>query len=62
MLFRSFEITEDDINAEIDRMAAMYNMESDKLKEMITDSDKENMKQDIGVQKAVDFIVENVSA
>lgn len=58
----NFEITEDDINAEIDRMAAMYNMESDKLKEMITDSDKENMKQDIGVQKAVDFIVENVSA
>ena len=57
----SFEITEDDINAEIERMAAAYNMESDKLKEMISDSDKEAMKQDIGVQKAVDFIVENVS-
>lgn len=58
----NFEITEDDINAEIDRMASMYNMEADKLKEMISDSDKDSMKQDIGVQKAVEFIVANVNA
>lgn len=58
----NFEITEDDINAEIDRMADMYNMEADKLKDMISDSDKDAMKQDIGVQKAVEFIVENVNA
>ena len=56
----NFDITEEDINAEIDKMASMYQMEADKLKEMITDAEKDSMKQDIGVQKAVDFIVANV--
>lgn len=56
----NFEITEDDINTEIEKMASMYQMEVEKLKEVVSDSDKEAMKQDIGVQKAVDFIVANV--
>lgn len=58
----NFEITEDDINSEIERMAAMYQMETDKLKELVSDSEKDAMKQDIGVQKAVDFIIANVNA
>ena len=46
------------MNAEIENMAGMYNMEADKLKEMIGDSEKENMKKDLAIQKAVDLIVE----
>ena len=56
----NFEVTEEDINAEIEKMASMYQMEVDKLKELISDSEKDSMKQDIGVQKAVDFVIENV--
>jgi trigger factor len=33
-------------------------MEVDKLNELISDKEKESMKLDIAVQKAVDFIVE----
>lgn len=57
----NFEITEDEINAEIEKMASMYQMEADKLKEMISDAEKDAMKQDIGVQKAVDLIVASVN-
>ncbi len=52
------EISDEDVNAEIENMAGMYNMEADKLKEMIGDSEKENMKKDLAIQKAVDLIVE----
>lgn len=52
------EIADEDVNAEIENMAGMYNMEADKLKEMIGDSEKENMKKDLAIQKAVDLIVE----
>lgn len=56
----NIEATEDDFNAEIDSMAAMYQMEADKLREMVADTDKENMMLDIKVKKAADFVVENV--
>ncbi len=52
------EISDEDVNAEMENMAGMYNMEADKLKEMIGDSEKENMKKDLAIQKAVDLIVE----
>ncbi len=56
----NFEITEEDINSEIEKMASMYQMEVEKLNELISDSEKNSIKQDIGVQKAVDFVLENV--
>ena len=55
----NFEVTEDDVQAEIEKMAAMYQMEADKLKDLVSDAEKEAMKQDIGVQKAVDYLVAN---
>ena len=54
----AFEVTEDDINKEIETMAEMYKMEVDKLKEMVTDVEKESMKKDIAVSKAVEYILE----
>ena len=54
----NIEASEDEFKAELDKMASMYQMEVDKLNELISDKEKESMKLDIAVQKAVDFIVE----
>ncbi len=56
----NFEVTEEEVDAEIEKMASMYQMEIEKLKGLVSDSEKESMKQDIAVQKAVDFVVANV--
>ena len=56
----NIEVSEEDVNAEIEKMAAMYGMEADKLKEYVGDSEKESMKKDIAIQKAVDFVMANV--
>lgn len=53
----SIEATEEELMAEIGKMAAMYQMEADKLAELFGDKEKDQLKSDIAVQKAVDFIV-----
>lgn len=50
--------SDEDVEKEIENMASMYQMEVDKLKELISDEEKTQMKQDICVQKAVEFVVE----
>lgn len=54
----NIEIGEDEIEAEIGRMAEAYKMEVEKLKELITEEEKTNMKEDLAIQKAVDLVVE----
>ena len=44
---------------EIDRMAEMYQMEADKLKDLMGDYEKEQITEDLKIQKAVDFVVDN---
>ena len=56
----NIEITDADVDAEIEKMATMYNMEADKLKGYMGEDEKENMKQDLAVQKAVELITESV--
>ena len=53
----NIQATEEELNKELEKMASMYQMEVDKLKELISDKEKESMMLDIAVQKAVDFIV-----
>lgn len=55
----NFTATDEDLDKEIEKMASMYQMEVDKLKELISDPEKETIKKDICVQKAVDFVVEH---
>ncbi len=55
----NIKATAKDIDKEIENMAAMYQMEVDKVKEMIGDPEKEQIAQDLAVQKAVDFVVKN---
>lgn len=56
----NIEVTDEEVEAEIAKMAEMYGMEADKLKEYMGDAEKESMKKDLAVQKAVDLVVENV--
>ena len=55
----AFEVTEEDINKELEMMAEMYKMDIEKLKEVVTDTEKEAMKKDIVVSKAAEFVVAN---
>ena len=56
----NIEISDEEVDAEIERMAAQYGMEADKLKEYMGESEKTSMKRDLAVTKAVDLIMENV--
>ena len=56
----NIEVSDDEINAEVEKMAAQYGMEADKLKEYLGDAEKESIKRDLSVTKAVDLIMENV--
>ena len=52
-----FEVAEEELEKEFEKMASMYQMEVTKVKEIMGDSSKEEMKKDLVVQKAVDFVV-----
>ena len=49
----NIETSEEKLDEEIAKMAEAYKMEADKLKSYMTDSDKDQMKQDLAVQAAV---------
>ena len=55
----NIKATAKELDQEIENMAAMYQMEVDKIKDMIGDAEKEQISQDLAVQKAVDFVVKN---
>ena len=55
----NIEVTDEDIDAELAKMAESYGMELDKLKEYMGDSQKESMKRELAITKAVDLIMEN---
>jgi trigger factor len=52
-------VSDEEYEGEIEKMASMYQMEKDKLMEMIGETEKENITSDIAVQKAVDLVVES---
>lgn len=55
-----FEITEEKIEAELLKMAEMYHMEVEKIKEIMGENEKESMKKDLSIQEAVNLINENL--
>ena len=55
----NLEVTDEDFDAEVQKMADMYNMEADKLKANISDAEKEGMKEEMKTQKAVEWLVAN---
>ena len=55
----NIEITEEKIDEEIAKMAEVYKMEVEKLKEYMGEAEKEQMKADMAVQEAVTLLVES---
>lgn len=53
----NIETTDEDYDKEIEKMAEAYNMEKDKLVELVSDNEKEQIRMDIAVQKAVELVV-----
>lgn len=50
---------DDDYEKEVQRLAEIYQMEADKVKEMLGEREKKELMLDVVVKKAVDFVVEN---
>lgn len=55
------EASDDEVEAKIEDMAKAYNMEIEKLKELISADEKENLANDIKMQKTVDLLVDKAS-
>lgn len=53
----NIEASEEDFKAEIEKMSAMYQMEAEKLHELIGEYEQKQIKMDIAIQKAVEFVV-----
>lgn len=55
----NIEISDEKLDEELAKMAENYKMEVDKLKEFMDENEKKQMKEDMAVQEAVTFLVEN---
>ena len=54
----NIQISDEKFEEEVKRMADMYKMEADKLKEMMGDYEKEQIKMDMAVQEAVTLVAD----
>ena len=55
----NIEISDEKLDEEIGKMAEAYKMEADKLKEFMGENEKKQMKEDMAVQEAITFLVDN---
>lgn len=55
----NIEVSDERLDEEIAKMAQTYHMEADKLKEFMGDAEKKQMKEDIAVQEAITFLLDN---
>ncbi len=55
----NIEISDEKLDEEIGKLAETYKMEADKLKELMSDAEKKQMKEDMAVQEAVTFLLDN---
>jgi trigger factor len=54
----NIEVTDEDVEAELTKMAEMYNMPIENIKQALGGS-AEGLKEDLKIRKAIDFLVEN---
>ncbi|MBQ6550948.1 MAG: trigger factor [Lachnospiraceae bacterium] len=52
------EVTDEDLNEQINKMAESYQIEPEKMQEYVTDAEKDNIRKDLAIQKALDLIAE----
>lgn len=55
----NIEVTDDDVETEIKKIADNYKMDVEKVKETLGAGNEDAIKKDIAMQKAIDFITEN---
>lgn len=55
----NLEATEEEYEKELQNMADIYQMELDKVKELLGDREKKNIMQDLAVRKAAEFVADN---
>ena len=53
------EVTDEDYDKEIETMAEAYQMEVDKVKDMLGEKEAKNIRKDLAIKKAAEFVVEN---
>ena len=54
----NIEISDEKLDEQIDKMAEMYQMEADKLRELMGDEEKKRIREDLAVQEAVTLIAD----
>jgi len=58
----NIEVTDEDLDEQVHKMAESYQMDYEQLNKMITDEERKNMRQDVLLSKAADFLYENAVA
>ena len=53
------EVSEEELTAELEKMASMYRMEVEQLKSSLRETDLEDIKGQLKIRKTIDFLVEN---
>ncbi|MCR5101476.1 MAG: trigger factor [Butyrivibrio sp.] len=53
------ETSDEELEAELQKMADQYKMELSKVKELVGENEQKTMRMDLAVRKAADFLVEN---
>ena len=56
----NIEVSDEDVDAEIEKMAELYKMDAEQLKGYMGEAEKEAMKKDLAEQRAVTFIMDSV--
>lgn len=51
------EASDEEFNAELEKMASQYQMDIEKIKSMVGEHETKQIKEDIAIQKAVEFVV-----
>ncbi|KPU46038.1 trigger factor [Oxobacter pfennigii] len=55
----NFDVTEEEIQAELEKMAAQYGQQADKFKATIKERERNIIKSDVAANKTVDFLIQN---
>lgn len=58
-VIENFEVNDEEVEIEIDKMASAYNIGKDKLKEVMAPEDRMALEKDVRVQKALQLIASN---
>ncbi|SET03501.1 trigger factor [Pseudobutyrivibrio sp. C4] len=56
----NIEVADADVDAKLEEMSKQYGMELDQIKNLVGESEKESMKKDIAIEKAIELIMDNV--